>query len=289
MKIALLGSESFLAKHLSESFRHHNGWDTTPFSRYGSDQFSYPHGVPLISTLTSYDAIVLTASAGVQAGSDVSATDLYGINLFYPVELITQLTEHNFRGIVITFGSYFEIGNCNEDRSFNENALVHTPYAAKNPYSLSKRLLTRFHDSFQGSFPWFHVVLPTIYGKGERSARLIPYLIESARQQKDLSVTAGQQVRQYLHTDDVSVFIGMALNNSLAPGMYNLAPASSVTIAELRTLTIRLANPDYRGAIEIKTGRDEDMKILKLDASKANLQNWQPKVSLEAGINSYLS
>ena len=288
MKIAILGSDSFLAKQLSSSFQS-NGWNVTPFSRTTTDRFSFPDAVPSIVKLTSFDVIVLTASAGVQAGSGVSATDLYGINLFYPVELITQLGEHGFNGIMITFGSYFEIGNCGDDRALNEIDLVHTPYVARNAYSLSKRLLTRFRDSFHESFRWFHVVLPTIYGKGERSARLIPYLIESARLQKDLSVTAGLQVRQYLHTDDVSTFVEMALTNRIPADIYNLAPAGSVTISELRSLTIHLANPGYRGSIEIKTGRDEDMKVLKLDASKANSRGWLPKVSLEAGINSYLA
>jgi len=288
MKIALLGSESFLAKQLATLFQKNN-WDFTSFSKTTPDRFSYPDAVPSILKLLSFDAIVLTASAGVQAGSSVTTTDLFGINLFYPIELITRLGEHNFKGFVITFGSYFEIGNCNDDRALNENDLIHTPYIAKNPYSLSKRLLTRYRESFQGAFNWFHVVLPTIYGKGERSARLIPYLIESARLQKNLSVTAGQQIRQYLHTDDVAAFVAMALNNNITAGIYNLAPANSITIAELRNVTIRLANPDYKGSIEIKTGRDEDMKILKLDASRANSQGWLPTVSLEKGINSYLS
>lgn len=288
MKIGLLGSDSFLAKQLFDSFQR-EGHVVTPFSRNTPDKFNYPHSVPSITKLISFDALVLTASAGVQAGSGVTTTDLYGINLFYPVKLITQLIEHDYKGVVITFGSYFEIGNCNDDKSFNEKDLVHTPYVAKNPYSLSKRMLTRFHDSFMGTFKWFHVVLPTIYGKGERPARFIPYLVESARQQKDLSVTAGTQVRQYIHTDDVASFLSLALNDRITAGIYNLAPAASITIAELRALTIKVANSNYHGSIEIKAGRDEDMKILKLDASKANSSGWQPKVSLEAGINSYLA
>lgn len=288
MKAAVLGSTSFLAGYVIRMLKT-VAHDVTEFSRTGTEIFSYPDRLPSTEQLAQFDLIVLTASAGVQAGNAVKTVDLIGVNLFYPVALITELTERNFKGVVITFGSYFEIGNCSDDRVFDEQALVHTTYPATNPYSTSKRLLTRFRDSYASAMRWYHIVLPTIYGKGERPARFIPYLIDAARGQKDLKVTAGNQVRQYLHADDVCTFVNMIISSQITPDIYNLAPAESMTIADLRTLTIKTANPDYKGNIAITAGRDEQMKILKLDALKANSHGWKPKVSLEKGIRSYLS
>ncbi len=287
MTIAILGSDSFLAKHLIEALsrdRH----VLTLFSRTTPEPFSFPQAAPSADRLAQFDAIILTASAGVQAGTKVTTTDLYSINLFYPVTLINELVERNYPGIVITFGSYFEIGNCTTRQSFNESQLVLTPHLARHPYSLSKRMLTRFRDSYNGSFPWFHLILPTIYGKGERDTRLIPYLIENARLQKNLSVTAGTQERQYLHVADVADFVSLALGQKVSPNIYNLAPTESTTIADLRATTIRIANPNYTGTIEIKSGRDEEMKFLNIDATRALQAGWKPCVSLESGIQSYL-
>jgi nucleoside-diphosphate-sugar epimerase len=280
-KVAVLGGSSFLAKHLAQKLDTH---DISNYGREGPRCFDYPKVIPGVSELVDCDAIVLTAAAGVQAGG---GEEVYGINTFFPIRLVQQLESEKFKGTLITFGSYFEIGDCPHDRMLTEAQLVHSDYPAANAYVVSKRLLTRFWSSYNGSLRWFHLVLPSLYGKGENPARIISYLINSLREGTKLRVSEGTQVRQYLHVNDVISFVRMILNSEIRAGIYNLAPANSISIAELRSKVIDAVGGDKKFELEIVPSRDEGQKVLKIDNAKASAAGWQPTLSIDAGIKTY--
>jgi nucleoside-diphosphate-sugar epimerase len=279
-KLAVLGGSSFLAQHLAEQSVAHK---ISLFSRRGPLVFDYPRIVPDMSQLAGHDAIVLTAAAGVQGARK---DDSFGINTFFPIQLVHELETVNFKGTLITFGSYFEIGDCPDDRTFDEPGIVCSQYPTASSYVISKRLLTRFWSSYSGTLRWFHLILPSLYGKGENPSRIISYLIGALRDGAKLRVSEGTQVRQYLHVSDVISFLQMTLNVDVQPGIYNLAPTNSISIAQLRSKVIQAVGAGEI-EIEIVPSHDEGQKVLKLDAAKAQATGWKPAVSIDAGIKSY--
>jgi nucleoside-diphosphate-sugar epimerase len=283
-KIAIVGGDSFLARHLRNQI---NDEGPTVYTRGGINPFDYPRAIPDMESLANHGAIILTAAGGVQAKKDGGRVDIFGINTFFPIQLVQEMEVRNFKGTLITFGSYFEIGDCPNDRSFTETQLVHSDYATLNPYVVSKRLLSRFWNSYSGPLRWFHLILPSLYGKGENPARIISYLIASLREGIKLRVSEGTQVRQYLHVSDAISFIRLSLSTNISPGMYNLAPDHAITIADLRSKVMEMVGDRRDVKMETIPSRDEGQKFLKLDGGKARATGWSPAVSLEEGIKSY--
>ena len=71
-----------------------------------------------------------------------------------------------------------------------------------------------------------------LYGEQEDSRRLVPALIQSLRQGKPFEATAGEQVRDYLHTTDVaSALITLVQQNT--HGIYNIASGIPITMRHL--------------------------------------------------------
>lgn len=285
-RIAILGGNSFLASYVQKYFADVSH-EVDSFQRNGEFKLEYPSFVPPIDILLKYDTIIITASAGVQSGKVETDQIILGLNAFYPIQLIMELEKYNYKGKVVTFGSYFEIGNCGEDKFLNEYEVIHSDLDTRNLYALSKRLLSRFCSSYSGPVAWYHLILPSVYGKGENPSRLIPYLIGSVQAGNTIKVTKGAQVRQYLHASDVVSFIDYFHKEQISPGIYNLSPDESLTIAALRSLVIEMVASDSKFVMEIIQGRDENMRILQLDSSKARSYGWLPSTRLKKGIQSY--
>jgi len=286
-RVAILGGYSFLATYLCRHLKA-KGFQVDLYSQYNPPFFYYPYQLPHAENLIDYDLIILTAAAGVQARKSVTSEAIFGLNAFFPIQLIYQLEQYKFGGKLITFGSYFEIGDCSTTTPFNEEDVIYSKLPATSEYVISKRLLSRFRSSYNSAFAWYHLILPSIYGKGEDPSRLIPYLIRGIQHGEKLQVTQGKQLRQYLHVEDVLSFIKLLTESEIQSGMYNLAPDHPISIADLRTKLIELVSKVGDMQIEIISMRDENMKVLKLNAAKANAIGWRPLVSLDEGILSYL-
>ena len=180
-----------------------------------------------------------------------------------------------FRGgkTLISFGSYFEIGENTENRSFSENDLLLSMRRVPNAYCISKRLLSRYFSSASDKIPFLHFILPTIYGENENENenRLIPYLLRAIKYGEKLSFTSGEQVRQYLYVDEVPKIIEEAIDRHIPSGIYNIEGNETLSVKQLVCMLLEAhgLKPDMSifGAVK---RQDEGMKILQLDGSKLN-------------------
>ena len=135
--------------------------------------------------------------------------------------------------------------------------------------AVSKRLFSRFVNSYKKSFKHWHFIIPTIYGQGEDSNRLIPYTIHSIQQSKTLHFTSGSQVRQYLHVDDAVNALFHAINKALPSGIYNLESTDILSVKEVvSTIFSQLNQPIPNGCFGSTSRSDEKMLYLALDGSK---------------------
>lgn len=300
MKIALIGSNSLLASYLVDELLKQ---ETNQLALFGSrdtlagsttnvsfTHFRYPEQQLSFSALLKYDAIIYCAAAGVQTNTQIETSLIYEVNAFLPIRIVTYLNDNGFAGRWISFGSYFEIGNNNFAVAFTEQEVIASELAVPNHYCSSKRLLTKFISHKLFSLQVFHLILPTIYGATESHARLIPYVVQALKAGQPLQLSAGTQVRQYLHCRDVAALVNLVVLGSCPAGIYNVTADDCIQIADLvRAIFLRFgkdASP-YLGTLAT---RDESMKYLALDGTRlcTLIPDWKPITTLEAGIQEYL-
>jgi nucleoside-diphosphate-sugar epimerase len=122
-----------------------------------------------------------------------------------------------------------------------------------------------------------------LFGPGEDPRRLVPSLIQALRQGQEFPATAGEQVRDYLHVEDVASGLWM-LSERRAEGIYNVCSGIPVMVRELletvggileRTDLIRLGATPYRGW---------EPPFICGESTKLRETGWLPKYCLRTGL-----
>jgi len=297
MKVALLGANSFLARTVQPQLIS-AGNQLGLFSRQpaagvasatGWKYFKLPEFPAKARDLLMYDAVIFAVATGVQAKDRTPMAELYWTNALYPLRLMSELDDVGWRGRWISFGTYFEIGN-GATSPLAEDAVLSSLRASPMAYCDSKRLLSRGTAFGKWSFPVHHFILPTIYGRSEDSARIIPYVVGCLTRGEAPNLSSGAQVRQYLHIRDVGRLVVETLAGRVPAGCFNVAPDSQLKVADLVRMVYHVLGhkmPPPFGTIET---RDETMQYLALDAGRLHhVAGWSPEIKLEDGIFEYLN
>jgi nucleoside-diphosphate-sugar epimerase len=295
-KVAIIGSSSFIAEYIIKALlKEENKYDITLFGRnHGSSPFKlkfkyfdHPHFTLKFKDLLNFNKIIYLAGAGIQQKKD-SQQSIFEVNTFLPIQLFNFLKENNFKGLFISFGSYWEIGSNNSERTFSEQEIINTSFIANSDYINSKRLLTRYFSLQPSDLPFLHFILPTVYGPGENKRRLIPYLIDSICSSQTPQLTNGEQVRQYLNVADLSDFIVTIDTKSY--GIYN-CPASETS--SVKDLVVRIYN-HFQIKIPSVFGKmqryDSSMKYLQLQTKRFETNfSWRPTTKVIDTLDKYLN
>ena len=294
-KIAIIGSGSFIASYIIDILK--SDFELYLFGRekvadYNFEIFIYPDKLLDHSKLLEFEAIIFTAGAGIQNSLNESNDNVFYLNTFIPIQIINFLIANNYKGKFISFGSYFEIGDVEKAQFFNEEQVANSMNMVSNNYCISKRLLTRYLNSLNKQILFYHFILPNIYGPGENSKRLIPYIINACENNKEIKLTSGFQVRQYLHAADVANFVREFLKYNKPSGIYNLTNPIPIQVKELVEFVFMLLNKKERFSSDIfgKSHRsDTAMPYLLLSNEKVSrISTLRPRISLDQGIKSYL-
>jgi len=155
MKIGIIGATSFLGQtfiqklidspHKLSLFSRKNVFNGINNAQWTC--YNYPNQLLDYNNLTDCDVIYYCAGAGIQPKHEDNNQQIYELNTFEPIRLATALKELDYQGKLVTFGSYFEIGNHPEERSYTESELATHTNPLPNSYCTAKNLLTRFVHS----------------------------------------------------------------------------------------------------------------------------------------------
>jgi len=210
----------------------------------------------------NFTHIFYCAACGVQRNKEIKFNDSLLVNALFPIKLSRFLQETNIK--LITFGSYFEIGNNEIDKEWSVEEIVFSQNSIENDYIKTKKILTYWAFI---SKSLYHFILPTIYGENEDKDRLIPYLIEKFKNNLEVEVSSGEQVRQYIYINDLINGLWLIINSNIERGVYNFPSSETLKIKEI----ITLISSHFNYSLKINTNdefRDLKMKNLQLKSSK---------------------
>jgi nucleoside-diphosphate-sugar epimerase len=121
------------------------------------------------------------------------------------------------------------------------------------------------------------------YGPYEDDRRVVPALIKAMLRGDEFAATAGEQVRDYLHVDDVAS--GLAtLAIQRASGIYNIASSVPLTIHDLMSTIQTLCGRE--NLIKFGARPYAAWEPMSLYGSNRKLSElgWSPSYSLEQGL-----
>lgn len=296
MKISIIGSNGFLSTAIGE-YCNLQGWELDIYGldrpvRHSFDRF---HRVDLmkeeleVSTMLESDLIVYAAGAGIQSNLRDDSAMIFRLNLSIPVGICNELKRLDYRGTLVTFGSYFEIGETHIRKAFTEEDILSAFSRAPNDYVISKRMLSCFVSSYRHSFTHWHFYLPTIYGEKENPVRLIPYTILSIRSKTPIQFTAGDQTRQYIYVNDIPKLLECSFEQGLPSGVYNVAGKDIMTVREIVELIHRVMGERVpEGCFGAAERDDVGMKFLVLNGDKLeSMTGFQATTRLADVIKKY--
>jgi nucleoside-diphosphate-sugar epimerase len=131
------------------------------------------------------------------------------------------------------------------------------------------------------TFAWGRIFY--LFGPGEDRRRVIPAVVNTLLEGKQFSATSGEQVRDFLHVDDVaSAFVTMCLRD--AAGVYNIASGEPVTMRQLLELTAEIVGRPDGIVFGARAKNLFDPPSVVGNASRLRAIGWTPAHSLRHGL-----
>ena len=131
----------------------------------------------------------------------------------------------------------------------------------------------------------------TPYGPWEHPRRLIPHVILSALRGLDISMTLGEQRRDYVHVDDVVEALARAGKWPVPSGsVLNIGSGIGTPIRDIAERILDLMGNPVRLLVgDLPTRPDEIMEMSAEITAAQELLDWQPQISLEEGLRKSIS
>jgi len=162
------------------------------------------------------------------------------------------------------------------------------PVSPASPYAVSKYAAERFCRMFHQAYGWPIVCLRpfNVYGPEQSPDRIIPELIVSALQGRDLKMTEGRQTREFMYVDDVvEAFVTALTRPGIDGEVINVSRAEEVSIRDLALTVLRLMGNPVQALFGALENRPTEIWRMYGDNTKAgDLLGWSPTTTLAEGL-----
>ena len=197
------------------------------------------------------------------------------------LNLVESLNRENLRSF-INIGSSDEYGD-------NEAPQVEAQREVPiSPYSMGKVAATHFLQMLYRTenFPAITLRLFLTYGPGQNNQRFLPQIILGCLEDRPFSTSKGEQLRDFCFVQDTIESIFAAFESPAAKGeVINIGSGQPVSIrhvVETVQMLIGKGKPQF-GEVSYRSG--ENMELYANISKAKALLGWEPKVTLEAGLN----
>jgi nucleoside-diphosphate-sugar epimerase len=174
-------------------------------------------------------------------------------------------------------------GSCAEyDPNFGYAIEGETPAGPATPYAQCKDVARRILEAMNVSFAWARVFFP--YGPREHADRLTPFVARALLSGGTAAVSAGTQVRDFLHVRDVArAFIAIARSDATGP--INVSSSQPVTVRDFVTRLGRALGGSERIDFGARPMRADEPPLLVGNNRRLRSETgWKREFDLDAGI-----
>lgn len=137
----------------------------------------------------------LASKGGTRDGSTL--LDLLTVNTVGTDNMLFAASQLSAKPHVFILGTAYEyetsMAPLSEDAHLNP----------KSPYAISKTASAYCMTQYADVLPMQYLRLFNIYGPGDRSARIIPYIVDCAQKSKAIELTGCEQLRDFMFIDDL--------------------------------------------------------------------------------------
>ena len=195
--------------------------------------------------------------------------------------LIRAFGEHGGRRLV-GVGSSMEYDASDEPCSEDK-----TPIRPVTPYGRCKSALWMAAEAcaqrYGFSAAWGRVFMP--YGPGDPLQRLIPSLIAAFSAGRQINVTDGRQLRDFIYAPDVAALLVGLLESQDAAGAFNVGTGRGVTVRQVIELVADRYNARDLLCWGARVKREDEPLSLVADMSKVQrVLHWSASTTIEDGL-----
>jgi UDP-glucose 4-epimerase len=234
---------------------------------------------------TEFDCVYHVAAAGVSPAERDPQALLDG-NLGLISSVLLALENSPPRRVVYT-------GSCSEYSRAEPPHLIpeEHPTLPRSVYGASKAAATIWATAVAQKLGISLVTLRFfhIYGPGEASSRLVPYLVDCLRNEVCARLTKGEQYRDELYIDDaVSALLAAGAAPALSEAVYNVCSSHPVSVRGLAETAARVLgkSTDFLEFGALPYRHDEEMWIVGDNRRFLRDTTWFPTFDLERGLAS---
>ncbi|HET6343813.1 MAG TPA: NAD(P)-dependent oxidoreductase, partial [Myxococcota bacterium] len=134
--------------------------------------------------------------------------------------------------------------------------------------------------------------MASLYGSGDDPEKFLPALVRALREERPFRMTAGAQLREWLHIDDALRAMFLALDSPAPPEVcaVNIGTGDGITLRDLALRVCQLmgASPSLLqiGALPYR-GHEVHHLVMNVER-QARLLGFVPQWDLEAGLSRFL-
>lgn len=233
-------------------------------------------------------AVLHLAASGVTPNGILA--DLLADNVLGLSHLLAVLDSLASPPELVIAGSGFEYAPAPE--ALSESHLI----APNTPYGISKAAAALVASNYAIRIPTTVLRLFGVYGVGEPSTRLLPYLINQVAAKQPVKLTPGGQLRDFVYVRDAATAFFWALTRTPdlgQPFVVNFGSDHAVSLKDfvgkaLDQLIKKGLEPNIQwGALPY---RESEMMTYVADVSRWRSRfGWFPEVNLDEGIKELIS
>lgn len=161
-----------------------------------------------------------------------------------------------------------------------------SPIQTANLYAASKHslYLTAREMALREGWSFASGRIFNVFGPGENQDRLVPQVIRDLAAGRSCELTDGEQLRDYLHVEDVARGL-LTLAQSHLDGAVNIGSGEPVKVGDVARTIGRIMGAPHLLRFGAKPSRAGDPRSLYSDTSLLRAStSWRPSLSLEDGL-----
>lgn len=283
-KIVLLGANGFIGKNL---IKHLSGYKVIPGTRTSANLIDLPL---LINFFEIHKPeIVINLAAYKKRGNSLSNfREAIESNVLGTLNIIEAAKKCDSVKHMIFLGSAEEYGS--NDAPFTE-VQKELPISA---YSASKTASKVLLDTLfrLEKLPFTYLRPSLVYGPEQGDEMFISSLIKSLKNKVKFPMTSGEQIRDFIHVDDLSMAILKVIESGEKTfgKVYNVGSGEQKTIKEIALMIGNKMNSVELLEVGALAYREAEIFDYRCSIEKIEQElGWQPKITIEKGLEDIIN